>query len=81
MMYKRRRYKFETIDWKKLLGKKEAWTAQELAPKLGLSPITVRRLLRTAANIGLLEVKQVGRYKYYALVTENTEQKLEKEQE
>jgi ssDNA-binding Zn-finger/Zn-ribbon topoisomerase 1 len=44
-----------------------AWTALELAPKLGISPLNTRRYLRRYAFAGRLTRKKFGRIWYYAV--------------
>jgi len=55
----------------------KAWTAQELAEKLGMHVLTLRRYLRISANVGVLTVKRHGRYKYYCV--KKTYEKWKKE--
>lgn len=61
---KRRKLKIETINWVEVLGDK-AWLAVEVAPRLGVAPLTCRRLLRMAYVVGSLDRQNKGRYKYY----------------
>jgi len=61
---KRRKLKIESINWIDLLGE-QAWLAEELAPRLGVKPLTCRRLLRMAYVVGSLERNKKGRYIYY----------------
>ena len=53
------------FDWKEILGDK-AWLAEELAEKIGMHVMTLRRYLRFATNAGVLIEQRYGRYKYYA---------------
>lgn len=52
------------FDWKEILGD-QAWTAQELADKLGMHILTLRRYLRFAVNGRKLVMRKFGRYQYY----------------
>jgi len=53
-----------SFNWKEILGNK-AWTASELAEKIGIHIITLRRYLRFAEYAGKLIVRKKGRYKLY----------------
>ena len=58
--------KRKQFNWKEILGHK-AWTAQEIADKLGMHILTCRRYLRFAERARVLVVKKYGRIKYYAV--------------
>jgi len=52
------------FDWQEILGD-QAWLAKELADKLGMHIMTLRRYLRFAEHAGKLLVFRKGRYKFY----------------
>ena len=54
------------FNWVEIMDDK-AWLAEELAQKLGMHPMTLRRYLRIYTNIGVLICHKIGRYKYYAV--------------
>lgn len=58
--------KLRKFEWEKILGRK-AWTAQELAPIIGISPICMRRYLRIYTFLGRLERKRFGVFWYYVV--------------
>jgi len=58
--------KYTDFNWSEILGD-EAWTAKELAEKLGIRLPTLRRYLRIAENLGDLEVRKKGKVKFYAV--------------
>ena len=53
------------FNWKEILGN-QAWLARELAEKLGMNIMTMRRYLRFAERAGTLIVHKHGKLKYYA---------------
>ena len=58
--------KHRRIEWERIM-RKQAWTAQELAPKLNLSPFVTRRYLRIAYNGRRVERKRFGVLWYYVI--------------
>lgn len=62
-MHGRKHRKFEL---ERIMGRL-AWTALELSPKLGISPLNTRRYLRRYAFAGRLTRHKFGRIWYYAI--------------
>lgn len=58
--------KYRKFELERIIGRL-AWTANELAPKLGISPLNTRRYLRRYAFAGRLTRKKFGRIWYYAI--------------
>lgn len=58
--------KLRKFAWEKLL-RKQLWNAQELAVKVGIAPICMRRYLRIYYEARRLERKRFGVYWYYAV--------------
>jgi len=58
--------KYRKFELERIMGRL-AWTALELAPKLGISPINTRRYLRRYAFASRLTRHKFGRIWYYAI--------------
>ena len=54
------------LELERVMGR-QAWTAQELAPKLGMSVMSTRRYLRIYYNSRRLDRKRFGVFWYYAV--------------
>ncbi|RLE67032.1 MAG: hypothetical protein DRJ38_00230 [Thermoprotei archaeon] len=55
------------VEWSKLLDPNLAYTAKEIALLLGVKVVTARRYIYRAIACGILEERQKGRVKFYAL--------------
>jgi len=56
--------KYKEFNWPEILGD-QAWTAKEIAEKLGIKLPTLRRYLRIGEYSGDLEVRKKGKVKFY----------------